>query len=149
MRGFTETHRLVDGVRDEDLLLRLFRALRALSSLAFRASLLRCSCAPHLHAVRIPYTRRLQRQRALFSSCRRPFFGCPRSTGYLTAALRHCADPERLVPSALAIDYHKRRVSVVGRAVELIPTKYVLVWALSLNAGRVTTYTSLYAKIWR
>ena len=84
----------------------------------------------------------------MFSSCRRPFFGCPRSTGYLTAALRHCADPERLVPSALAIDYHKRRVSVVGRAVELIPTKYVLVWQGEILFEKIPTKSMRYSEIY-
>ena len=64
------------------------------------------------------------------------------------AALRRRADPEPFVLGELAIDYDRRQVSVAGRAVELTPTEYELLRALSLNAGRVTTYRSLLAQVW-
>ncbi len=64
------------------------------------------------------------------------------------AALRRHADPEPFVLGELAIDYDQRRVSVEGQAVELTPTEYELLRALSLNAGRVVTYEALLDQIW-
>ncbi len=48
----------------------------------------------------------------------------------------------------LAIDYDKRLVTVAGRAVELTPTGYELLRALSLEAGRVVTYETLLHQVW-
>ena len=64
------------------------------------------------------------------------------------AALRRHADPEPFVLGALAINHDRRRVSVAGQAVELTPTEYELLRALSLNAGRVVTYEALLNQIW-
>ena len=64
------------------------------------------------------------------------------------ATLRRHADPRPFVLGALAIDYDRRRVSVDGQEVELTPTEYDLLRALSLNAGRVTTYEALLDQIW-
>ena len=69
-------------------------------------------------------------------------------TARVGAALRRRADPEPFALGALAIDYDRRRVSVAGQAVELTPTEYELLRALSLNAGRVTTYEALLNRIW-
>ena len=49
---------------------------------------------------------------------------------------------------ALAIDYDRRRVTVDGTPVVLTATEYALLRLLSLNAGRVVTYDTLFARIW-
>ena len=64
------------------------------------------------------------------------------------AALRRRADPEPFVLGELAIDYDRRLVTVAGRAVELTPTEYGLLRALSLEAGRVVTYQALLDQVW-
>ena len=64
------------------------------------------------------------------------------------AALRRRTDPEPFVLGELAIDYDRRWVTVAGRAVELTPTEYELLRALSLAAGRVMTYETLLAQVW-
>ena len=64
------------------------------------------------------------------------------------AALRRHADPEPFVLGDLAIDYDRRRVSVAGRQVDLTPTEFNLLRALSLNSGRVTTYEALLDQVW-
>ena len=64
------------------------------------------------------------------------------------AALRRRADPEPFVLGALAIDYDRRLVTVEGRGVELTPTEYELLRALSLEAGRVVTYKTLIDRVW-
>ena len=66
----------------------------------------------------------------------------------VAAALRRHADPEPFVLGALAIDYDRRQVSVAGQVVELTPTEFELLRALSLNAGRVVTYEALLNQIW-
>ncbi len=48
----------------------------------------------------------------------------------------------------LAIDYDQRLVTVAGNEIELTPTEFELLSALSLNAGRVVTYETLLAQIW-
>ena len=65
------------------------------------------------------------------------------------AALRRRADPEPFVLEELAIDYDRHMVTVAGRVVELTPTEYDLLRALSLEAGRVVTYETLLAQVWR
>ena len=64
------------------------------------------------------------------------------------AALRRQMDPEPFVLDTLAIDYDQRLVTVAGRAVELTPTEYELLRALSLDAGRVVSYETLLARVW-
>ena len=48
----------------------------------------------------------------------------------------------------LAIHYDQRRVTVAGREVELTATEFELLRALSINAGRVSTYDSLLRQVW-
>lgn len=64
------------------------------------------------------------------------------------AALRRRTDPEPFVLGTLAIDYDQRLVTVAGRAVELTPTEYELLRALSLDAGRVASYETLLTRVW-
>ena len=64
------------------------------------------------------------------------------------AALRRHAHPEPFVLGELAIDYDRRLVTVAGHAVELTPTEYEILRALSLDAGRVVTYEALLDGIW-
>ena len=64
------------------------------------------------------------------------------------AALRRRAEPDSFVLGDLAIDYDRRRVSVGGRAVTLTATEYDLLRALSLRAGRVSTYEALLRQVW-
>ena len=59
------------------------------------------------------------------------------------AALRQHADPEPFVLGDLAIDYGRRRVSVAGRKVDLTPTEFGHLRAISFNAGRLTTYEAV------
>ena len=66
----------------------------------------------------------------------------------IRAVLRRQADPEPFVLGELALDYDRRLVTVAGRAVELTPTEYELLRALSLGAGRVVTYDSLIGRVW-
>ncbi len=75
-------------------------------------------------------------------------FSAAELTARVRAALRRQAGPEPFALGDLAIDYDERRVTVAGRAVELTPTEYELLRALSLNAGRVTTYGSLLRQAW-
>ena len=56
------------------------------------------------------------------------------------AALRGQAGADPFVLGDLAIDYEQRRVTMAGRPVKLTLTEYELLRALSINAGRVTTY---------
>ena len=76
----------------------------------------------------------------------------PFSTAELTArvraALRRRAGAEPFVLGDLAIDHEQRRVNVAGRTVELTLTEYELLRALSMNAGRVSTYESLLRQVW-
>lgn len=58
----------------------------------------------------------------------------------MRAALRCRTDPEPFVLGELAIDYHRRWVTMASRPVELTATEYELLRVLSLNAGRVSTY---------
>ena len=64
------------------------------------------------------------------------------------AALRRHAGPAAFVLGALAIDYGSRRVTMDGRPVELTATEYELLRALSLKAGRVSTYEALLRQVW-
>ena len=64
------------------------------------------------------------------------------------AALPRRAGAEPFVLGDLAIDYEQRRVTMAGRPVELTFTEYELLRALSVNAGRVSTYDSLLRQVW-
>ena len=75
-------------------------------------------------------------------------FSAAELTARVRAALRRRAGPEPFALGELAIDYDERRVTVAGRPVELTPTEYALLRALSLNAGRVATYDSLLRQAW-
>ena len=69
-------------------------------------------------------------------------------TARIRAALRRRAGPETFVLGDLAIRYEERRVTVAGRPVNLTATEYDLLRVLSVNAGRVTTYESLFRQLW-
>ena len=64
------------------------------------------------------------------------------------SALRKHREPDPFELGELAIDYGRRRVSMAGRAVDLTATEYELLCALSLNAGRVTTFDTLLRQVW-
>ena len=69
-------------------------------------------------------------------------------TARIRAALRGEAEPEPYILGDLAIHYEERRVSLAGRPVRLTATEYELLRALSLNAGRVSTYECLLRRVW-
>ena len=69
-------------------------------------------------------------------------------TARIGAALRRGAAPEPFVLGRLAINYEARRVTVADRPVPLTATEYDLLRALSLDAGRVSTYDSLLRRVW-
>ena len=64
------------------------------------------------------------------------------------AALRRHEAPEPFVLGDLAIDFHRRRVSVAGEPVALTATEYELLRVLALDAGRVLTYETLLRRVW-
>ncbi len=64
------------------------------------------------------------------------------------AALRRRAEPESFVLGELAIHYDRRRVTLGEEPVALTATEYELLRALSLNAGRVSTYDALLRRVW-
>ena len=66
----------------------------------------------------------------------------------IRAALRGKAEPEPFVLGDLVIHYDQRRVTVAGRPVELTATEFELLRALSINAGRVSTYQALLRQVW-
>ena len=66
----------------------------------------------------------------------------------IRAELRRRAEPDAFVLGDLVIRYEQRRVSVAGEDVELTATEFDLLRALSLNAGRVSTYAALLRKVW-
>ncbi len=72
----------------------------------------------------------------------------------IRAALRRRAVPDVVEPAEpfrfgeLAIDYAQRRVRLAGRAVELTPTEYDLLYELSVRAGRVLTHDHLLQRVW-
>ena len=69
-------------------------------------------------------------------------------TARVRAALRGRDEPETLLVGDLAIHYAQRRVTVVGRPVQLTATEFALLHVLSVNAGRVSTYDSLLRQVW-
>ncbi|MDE2925251.1 MAG: ATP-binding protein [Acidobacteriota bacterium] len=65
------------------------------------------------------------------------------------AALRkRYKPPESFRLGDLTIDYEGRRVTLADRPVPLTATEYELLRALSVNAGRVTTYATLLRQVW-
>ena len=66
----------------------------------------------------------------------------------IRVALRKRLAPESFVLGDLAIDHRRRRVTVDGRPVDLTATEYDLLRALSVNAGRVTSYGALLHRVW-
>ena len=48
----------------------------------------------------------------------------------------------------LAVDYERRQVTLAGRRVELTATEFEVLRVLSANAGRVSTYRSLFRRAW-
>ncbi|MCY4602573.1 MAG: response regulator [Acidobacteria bacterium] len=75
-------------------------------------------------------------------------FSATELTARVGAALRRRDAAGPFVLGELTLDHVERRVTVAGRVVELTPTEYALLRALSLNAGRVTTYESLLRQVW-
>ncbi|MDE2945433.1 MAG: response regulator transcription factor [Gemmatimonadota bacterium] len=69
-------------------------------------------------------------------------------TARVRAALRKHAEPERFVLGRLAIDYERRQATLAGRPLELTATEYEVLRVLSVNAGRVSTYRSLFRRAW-
>ena len=69
-------------------------------------------------------------------------------TARVGAALRGRAAPEPFALGDLAIRYDERRVTVAGREIELTATEFELLRALSINAGRVSTYEALVRQVW-
>ena len=72
----------------------------------------------------------------------------------IKAALRKREAPEWAEPSEpfvlgeLAVDYAERRVTLAGRPVQLTAIEYGLLFELSVNAGRVSTYDRLLRRVW-
>ncbi|HUT96997.1 MAG TPA: response regulator transcription factor [Dehalococcoidales bacterium] len=62
------------------------------------------------------------------------------------------ASPAPNIPSVksgdLEINFSKRKVTVKGKEVALTSTEYALLQELTLNAGKVLTYTHLLQKVW-
>jgi len=62
------------------------------------------------------------------------------------------ASPTPTIPSLksgdLKINFSQRKVAVSGKEVALTSTEYALLQELSLNAGKVLTYTHLLQKVW-
>ena len=56
--------------------------------------------------------------------------------------------PGPFVSGDLIIDYEYRRVSVKEESVQLTPTEYELLCELSINAGRVLTFSHLLERVW-
>jgi two-component system KDP operon response regulator KdpE len=73
----------------------------------------------------------------------------------IRAALRRAELPRsgpdsvlRLDGGQLAIDSTSRQVSVQGKAIDLTPTEYKLLYYLACNAGRVLTYDQILDYVW-
>ena len=75
-------------------------------------------------------------------------FSATELTARVRAALRRRAEPEPFVLGKLVIRYDQRRVAVAGCPVDLTATEYELLRVLSLDAGRVVTYGSLFRQAW-
>ena len=62
---------------------------------------------------------------------------------------RHRAEPsEPYVLGDLTVDYTMRRVSVAGKPVRLTAKEYDLLYALSVNGGRVLTHDQILRRVW-
>ena len=70
-------------------------------------------------------------------------------TARVRAALRRRAPPELFQRKGLVIEYDQRSVTLDDRPVQLTATEFDLLRALSVNAGRITTYESLLRQVWR
>ena len=69
----------------------------------------------------------------------------------IRAALRRRAAPEFSEPyllGDLAVDYHRRRVTLAGQPVPLAALEYRMLAELSASAGRVLTYQRLLERLW-
>ena len=66
----------------------------------------------------------------------------------IQTALRAHGDPERFRLGDLTIHYEERQVFVAGREIVLTATEFDLLRALSLNAGRVSTFEMLLRDVW-
>ena len=66
----------------------------------------------------------------------------------IRTALRARAGPERFTLDGLEVRYEERQVFVRGDEVELTATEFELLRALSLNAGRVSTFEMLLRQVW-
>ena len=75
-------------------------------------------------------------------------FSASELSARIEAALRVRSGPEPFEVGGLSIRYDERRVTLAGRAVELTVTEYELLRALSLNAGRVSTFDALLRRVW-
>ena len=75
-------------------------------------------------------------------------FSASELSARIEAALRVRSGPEPFELGDLSIRYDERRVTLAGRAVKLTVTEYELLRALSLNAGRVSTYDALLRRVW-
>ena len=75
-------------------------------------------------------------------------FSATELTARIQAALRDRADPEPFVLGDLAVDYHRRRVTLAGSRLRLTASEYELLRILSVNAGRCVTYHSLIRQMW-
>ncbi len=68
----------------------------------------------------------------------------------IQAALRREAGPHGLYQTGdLVINYAERRVALAGRPLTVTATEYDLLRAMSVNAGRVSTYDYLLHRVWR
>ena len=68
----------------------------------------------------------------------------------IQAALRREAGPHELYQTGdLVINYAERRVALAGRPLTVTATEYDLLRAMSVNAGRVSTYDYLLHRVWR
>ncbi len=66
----------------------------------------------------------------------------------IRTSLRRRADSEPFRLGSLAINYERRLVSVAGVQVDLTAKEFELLRALSLNAGRVSTFDALIRQVW-
>ena len=69
----------------------------------------------------------------------------------IRAALRRRATPDPTEPyllGDLAVDYHRRRVTLAGLPLSLAALEYRMLAELSANGGRVLTYQHLLERVW-
>ena len=75
-------------------------------------------------------------------------FSATELTARVGAALRRRTELEPFVSGDLTIQYEQRQVTVASRLVQLTATEYELLRILSVNAGRVVTFDSLFYQLW-